>query len=792
MKRKIFSVLLALVLVLSLSLVMAVPAAGSPGTLNVIPMILGGGGGTTEWSTAQSYTGSHSAHMLIVNPKPGCEARIGIKASDVGVSTLADISSISWWEYLVQGYPPHVDVALDIDGNGYLDDWLVFEYAYNSESHYDEAPMPYGAQTGDWYQTFSDDGDGPAQIDDAANAWLASGPPGPPGDENFIYGTLEEWKAGTVSENVSDNTSVMAFVVEVDNWGVQTEAYVDDIAINGVTYYGLIQDAVDYAAGGDIIDVAAGIYDQRVVINKPLTLQGAGTGTRIEPMSEVKLDSLYTLGSQAGALWNGHKLASIISVEYVDLPVTIRDLAVSGGAINVAPAGANYIAGISYGETAGTIENVAVYGMKTSTEQPRTYGIWLDAVDTVSSVEVKNCNVRGYNKNGINARGAKLTVDIHDNTVTGPSPSDIQVPNGILLINGAGGTVGPTNTITSHHYPPVAWTACGICLWDITGIVIEGNDISDCDSGMGLSGESGVSGTTGTIIRENMITGANRGIYLECPDTANNTITHNDIEANDYGIYLAGPDSPTYDPGEEVGPGNEAHFNNITGNTEYGVVNFNPDVTVDATNNWWGNASGPSHSLGYGDPVSDNVRYKPWLLEAVVPGVEPATFDKTLALKDGWTLISTDKEVAASSEWEGVILAYRHKDGYKEVDIDDLEPVEAVYAKTDGGGGVGINYSTGAPGVSSKDLDAGWNLISSATETDAKAVLSPLRHVQVGEEQGICLTTLVSQGEYNQHTGSFYLATLTDDDWGNLPTLNPFDGYWVYMNAAKSFGVIPD
>jgi len=38
----------------------------------------------------------------------------------------------------------------------------------------------------------------------------------------------------------------------------------------------------------------------------------------------------------------------------------------------------------------------------------------------------------------------------------------------------------------------------------------------------------------------------------------------------------------------------EAHFNNIVGNTDFGVLN-DGGGTVDATHNWWGDASGPFH-----------------------------------------------------------------------------------------------------------------------------------------------------------------------------------------------------
>jgi hypothetical protein len=120
--------------------------------------------------------------------------------------------------------------------------------------------------------------------------------------------------------------------------------------------------------------------------------------------------------------------------------------------------------------------------------------------------------------------------------------------------------------------------------------------------------------------------------------------------------------------------------------------------------------------------------------------------------------------------------------------------VDAYYIKTDGGGGVGINYSTSAPGVVTKSLGAGWNVISCAAETDVYVLLNQLRYAQIGEQEGVGLTSLVGQASYNQYLATTFGNTLvTDAEWAAIGvTLNAFDGYWVYMNAAKSFGVIPD
>ena len=66
-----------------------------------------------------------------------------------------------------------------------------------------------------------------------------------------------------------------------------------------------------------------------------------------------------------------------------------------------------------------------------------------------------------------------------------------------------------------------------------------------------------------------------------------NEVLGNDISGNlgeGCGIYL-------------WGEGNVIHYNNITGNTDIdscGVYNDNDSTDVDATCNWWGDASGPS------------------------------------------------------------------------------------------------------------------------------------------------------------------------------------------------------
>ncbi|KKN86970.1 hypothetical protein LCGC14_0262390 [marine sediment metagenome] len=186
-------------------------------------------------------------------------------------------------------------------------------------------------------------------------------------------------------------------------------------------------------------------------------------------------------------------------------------------------------------------------------------------------------------------------------------------------------------------------------------------------------------------------------------------------------------------------------------------------------------------------------------LDAVVSVV--TVYDVILTLSEGWTLFSTDNWIdAASSTWIDTYVQFLKytPTGFLSANLtDDLKPVEALYAQMGSDGGdLGIIYSTGMQGISTKELVAGWNLVSSATLDDADVVFSPLRYALIGGQQGVSLTTVVAQGTYNLYGTVFNLSALTDDHWGvpglQSETLDPFEGFWVHMNAATSFSVIPD
>jgi len=191
------------------------------------------GTATAGLSSTQSYVGDESAHLMTpVFTGPGAdEGRIEICLPDG--TTLGDIDSISWWVWAVTGYPPHVDIVLD--GVPTAESMLTAEFAYNNVS----APASWSTTYSKWLETFeTTSGDGFGEIDDSTILWvtkLGAGILDAPSS------TLGQWKTSTVdsdpdgelpSTSISSSTPVLRLEIEIDNWIVQSEVYVDDIAID--------------------------------------------------------------------------------------------------------------------------------------------------------------------------------------------------------------------------------------------------------------------------------------------------------------------------------------------------------------------------------------------------------------------------------------------------------------------------------------------------------------------------------------------------------------------------------
>jgi len=375
-----------------------------------------------------------------------------------------------------------------------------------------------------------------------------------------------------------------------------------------------IQAGVTASNDNGTVNVKVGTYDEQVVINKSLTLQGAGDTTLIKP-SQATADAFQLFERKETG--TGNDTAPIVVATTSGATVNIQNLKIDGSLVGSVPGGASMFAGILYRDTNGlidhvTVENIgAIYG---------GCGMYLVGHDTAVNVEVSYCNVSSYNKNGITANYPNITANIHHNTVTGMGPTDVSAQNGIQIGSGATGTVN-NNQVSGcqwNGYDPLAeayeddWTAAGILvIAPNSALEISGNEVQSCDVGMDIE-----SGTP-------------------------TTITNNDVYDNSYGFVLwnANP---------------AINYNNIYPNDLCGVYRTTGgDLTgtLDATNNWWGSVYGPEDATGtieslapreggwncdvcdlnaepvgqVGDKVSENIDYCPWLVASVEKATGTAT-----------------------------------------------------------------------------------------------------------------------------------------------------------------------
>ena len=231
------------------------------------------------------------------------------------------------------------------------------------------------------------------------------------------------------------------------------DMYIEDLADPSQLYVCpqcTIQAAVDAASSGDTINIDAGTFEERVVIDKSLTLSGAGAGTN--PVAHTILD-----GSGLGAGASGfHILVNITDV-------TIEDLTVQ----NYTLSSSNY-AGIS---GAGSNDNFTTQRVHTLANTGGRGGLYLNGpVDTVlidnitshdnqgrgiviwnghkTNITITNNDVRRNNCCGIELQdGTSSGVTMSGNTVVDNADLGISA---LGLTSGAGPNVFANNTISNN------------------------------------------------------------------------------------------------------------------------------------------------------------------------------------------------------------------------------------------------------------------------------------------------------------------------------------------------------
>jgi parallel beta-helix repeat protein len=473
-------------------------------------------------------------------------------------------------------------------------------------------------------------------------------------------------------------------------------------------HYFTIQSAVTAASAGDTINVAAGTYTEQVVITRSLTLQGAGAAnTTIQAPATLTA----TTWTHRGTAFN--TLIEVNGATVHGITVNISGFTIDG--LNKSSASPRYT-GIVYYNANGTISanTITKFGSAPVAGEDG----WGVFVVEGCNVAISGNTIDNWSKGGIVVDGdddipnTDVTATITGNTITGAGDIAASAQNGIQISRGATGTVNSNNIISNIGFTPTTYSAAGILVYMADGVTVSGNTTNNTETGVYVQDQNTSGGISGNVVSDNNITGSKYGVYVlrssnteisgntidgstyfgvrVGSDSATTTIENNAIKNSVYdgihiessaatitGVVITGNDilnnntaDNTTSGGIFVGQSGSGsvdasevtvHENNISGNKQYGVLNYNATGTLDATNNWWGSANGPAHASNtfnvgeQGDKVSNNVLFTPWLNSGVdsdttIPGFQPAagtSFAPVTIGDDGYSSIQSAITAAA-------------------------------------------------------------------------------------------------------------------------------------------------
>lgn len=377
----------------------------------------------------------------------------------------------------------------------------------------------------------------------------------------------------------------------VDDDGMATPANCNATTI---TPYTTIQSAITAAAPGDTILVCPGTYQEELLINKSLILRGIGSPRPVIEAPNTLTDRVPDPAREIRAIIFVDGSGGSVNVEIDRFLIDGRGV---GNANSV-------FTGVTYFGASGTIRTCEIKAVRNTPFDGAQHGVPIVVTHdwdilTPHDVTIQNNLIYDYQKTGIVCNELGAVCHILGNTVIGSGPRPDNAQNGIQVGFGARGEV-IGNIITGNFYTGPTWDAAGILL------VGSGHD----PFGNTILGPTTVKNNTVDENEVGIAIADFYGYFAKSVSVEGNYI--GGIAGNDVGIRVA----------ENNVNGNVAHFNNIEGNATFGVDNQDPDEDFDASNNWWGDPTGPQHGTnpgGSGESVSDNVDFIPWL------GIEVST-----------------------------------------------------------------------------------------------------------------------------------------------------------------------
>ncbi|MFW5905314.1 MAG: right-handed parallel beta-helix repeat-containing protein [archaeon] len=306
--------------------------------------------------------------------------------------------------------------------------------------------------------------------------------------------------------------------------------------------YSTIQGAVDDADGGDNIYVTSGSYEEQVIIDRSLTLQGADGATILGPSARESFSIpedddrelepvVFAYGGQVDSD------SEITGSDTIDLDVS--GLTIDGQDRSFET---TYF-GLALRNVHGTVTDTVIERMTTGNGQSGGISVYGD-----SSVDILRTTVSGYERVGIVANGdygglPDPEVLVQDCEVIGPgTPVSGWAPNGIQL---GAGTTGKVlgNRVTGHQYDG-STNPGGILAFGAHDVRIADNVVLDNDDGVQVFGDFFFGSDTvaeNVEVEDNEINANEVGVVIASL-TENVHLDDNEITSNDLGVSIAAYD----------------------------------------------------------------------------------------------------------------------------------------------------------------------------------------------------------------------------------------------------------
>ena len=376
--------------------------------------------------------------------------------------------------------------------------------------------------------------------------------------------------------------------------------------------YPTISVAITAASSGDTILVAAGTYNEELVIDKSLTITGAGADTTIIDGTTLTLtqSGLVTITAAGDVTLSGF---TIRNAPIVPLSDDLRICVLTQSSV----AGPTYT--ISYNKIYGSNDpnEYNDYGFYASYGKENivfTHNLVTETSNNnivcevhTGSTEISHNTLDAgcwgtdavffmtYNGQDVNTL-QNVSFNTIDMSTGGPFDYDHHA-SGITFASPAEWPYPPWNTLTPAKF---------------TNMLISGNEINNLESyrrGIGFwIGGTGAE-LVSPIVTNNIINGLGNPDGSSGIDFVGNgivtgaTITGSTITGTKTAIELRSGDAS----------GTTINYNNIAGNTV--GLDWTDGSLADARFNWWGSATGPGpNPPGSGDPVTGNANTSPWLI----------------------------------------------------------------------------------------------------------------------------------------------------------------------------------